>query len=173
MKDKTPLPQDTIKDGYIIVHTAKQPPSWLPWVTYAIIAVNTYLGGVETNYYVAVVGGIALLMTHMFYATYRALTVLYNEVKVSAAVRHFSQSALPMGTTTDQVEKPEEASKTLSRYWDALTWINTKCSKLGDARDAAWRALDHDDITAKAKEHADGDEQVDSEEATKDTGSEK
>ena len=153
MTDETP------NDGrpqYLIVHTAKQLPTYLPWVTYALIIGNTWIADDGNNWYLYSVAAVGLGMTYCFYNTYHALVALYNEVRVDAAVRRVKPE-VPMASDSEQQATKSADTAVLKRYWDALTWINSNsaCLTIGDARDAAWRVLDYDQIQASIKEEVD------------------
>lgn len=153
------MPTDSPEPKYLIVTTAKQAPTWMPWATYAIVVFNTYLASPNgDNWFLYVVAAIATGMTYMFHNTYRALVTLYNQMRVEAAVRQVQgpDSGVYMAKgEQDKVATHSNESDTLARFKAALEYIQDKCAKIGDARDAAWRALSHDEIKATQKEHVD------------------
>ena len=138
---------------YLIVHTAKQLPTYMPWVMYAMIIANTYLADDGNNWYLYGVAAIAGGMTYCCFNSYHALVSLYNQMRVEAAVAQV-RPEIPVASTVEQQATTEADTAIMTRYWDTLTWINSnsKCLTIGDARDACWRALDYDQIAASIKE---------------------
>ncbi len=124
---------------YLLVHTAKQVPGWMPWGTYAIIVVNTYFADTGNNWFLYGVSAMALGMTYLFFTTYRATVNMYNDKLVTAAITHHYPNSMK-GTT-------------IERYADALHWINEKGTTLGTIRDRAWRALNHNEIAQAVKDN--------------------
>ncbi len=147
---------------YLVVHTAKQMPTWMSWGTYAIIVTNTWLADTGNNWYLYGVSAIALGMTYLFYTTYRATVNMYNDKIVSAAIeKHYPN--IMKGTT--KVDTSHEVTAlqvaSLERYHEALTWINEKGNTLGTIRDKAWRALNHTEITQAVKDNAKPEIEID------------
>ena len=140
---------------YLIVHTAKQIPTWMSWGTYALIVVNTYYADTGNNWFLYGVSAVALGMTYLFYTTYRATVNMYNDKIVSAAIAEHYPDAMK---GTMKVDTSFEAATmmeiTIERYADTLHWINEKCTSIGNARDRAWRALNHNEITQSVKNNA-------------------
>ena len=156
---------------YITVRTAQKAPSWLPWAIYAILAVSTYLFHTQGSYWwLTPIMVVALLATHLFFDTYNALTRIYNEVRIRSEIEHVQYSVekelkaraskapagaeegiIRLGTTDTKVEPgvPSSEAITLTRYSAALTWINKEAKFIGEARDRAWKALEHDQMEAR------------------------
>lgn len=156
---------------YITVRTAQEAPGWLPWAIYAMLAVSGYMFHTQGSYWwLTPIMVVAVVCTHVFFDTYNALTRIYNDVRIREAVERVQYSvekelkaraeAAPqavhqgvklLGTNDTKIEPgvPSSEAVTLTRYSKALTWINLQAKTIGDARDRAWKALEHDQMESR------------------------
>ncbi len=146
---------DQQKPTYLIVHTAHQFPTWVPWVTYAMIFVNLWLinAGLYGMWPVYGLAAMAAAMTYSFFVVYAAFVNMFNQLRIDSAIRQ--QRRKEMHTHTDMVKATPDDDVLLTRYRCALEYINQIAKEIGEARDTAWRALEHDHIQANIKEHGD------------------
>ncbi len=151
---------------YLIVHTAKQVPAWMPWGTYAVILVNTWMADTGNNWYLYGVCGVALGMAYMFFTTYRATVNMYNDKLINNAIlEHYPNSMKGTIKVDTSAEAESEQATLLNRYEKALVYINEKCTSIGNARDKAWRALNHNEIAQAVKDNAAPEEKGDDNES--------
>lgn len=159
---------------YITVRTAHTTPSWMPWAIYAVLVVSGYMFDLTGNdWYLAPIGVIAVVLTHLFFSTYNALVHMYNEKRIRDAIMAaykpeeiqgskaqvqaasaVNAGSKVLGSEPTAVDKGVVSSKDslIQRLSTALLWINEKALNIGEARDKAWRALEHDNIESNKKE---------------------
>ncbi len=152
--------------AYLVVHTAKQLPTWMAWGTYALIVVNTYFADTGNNWFLYGVSAVALGMTYLFSTTYRATVNMYNDKLINAALAKHYPNMMKGTTKVDTSAEEQFALETaVTRYENALTWINEQCTSISNARDRAWRALNHVEITQAVKDNAAPEEKGDDNES--------
>jgi hypothetical protein len=129
------------------------------------------------EWYLMPIGVIAGITTHLFFSTYNALVHMYNEKRIRDAIMAAYQPKEKQGSKAqvqahDAVQagsrvlgsEPTEVDKgvvssqdsLIQRLTEALIWINEKAIKIGEARDTAWKALNHDDNATNVKEWNNG-----------------
>jgi hypothetical protein len=146
----------------------------MPWAIYAMLVVCGYMFDLTGNsWYFAPIGGMAIVMTHLFFQTYNALVHMYNDQRIRNAImaeykpqekqacKAQAQAAgtvhagsKVLGSEPTEVDKGVVSSEasTIRRYSEALDWINTYAVNIGQARDRAWRAMEHDNIESNKKD---------------------
>ena len=166
------------KPRYITVRTAHTAPGWLPWFMYAVLCVSGYMfikTGIE--YWLLPIWVTAVVMTYLFFNTYNALVHMYNDKRIKDAImaeykpkeKQGSKAQVQaagtvhagskvLGSEPTEVDKGVVSSKdrTLRRLTLALQWITDKAVEIGEARDVAWRALNHDTNATNVKEWNNG-----------------
>lgn len=144
------------KDGnkFLVVATAKHAPRWYAYLGYLGLFCFTYMADPSgDNWWIFLISGLAMVLVYGVDHLYSAVVSIYNEMRVGSAIDGIKQTLQPKVPALT-----EEETTILGMYHDTLEYIQSQSKELGDARDAAWRALTHKARKDKMEEDTDGKE---------------